>query len=85
MVIGRPVAAPMQLHAKVRAKSAARETGRREVRKDGSSRRRDGAPAGARLARASLPKGSIQDEALSGAPSPSGYPEGGKETGEPGA
>src|SRR5689334_9277325 len=37
----------MQLHAKVRAKSAARETGRREARKGGSPRRRDGAPAGA--------------------------------------
>ena len=55
MVIGRPVAAQMQLHAKVRAKSAARETGRREARKGGSSRRRDGAPAGAHSPRKRVP------------------------------
>src|SRR5690348_13233088 len=55
MVIGRPVAAQMQLHAKVRAESAARETGRREVCKDGSSRRRDGTPAGAHSPRKRVP------------------------------
>ena len=72
MVIGRPVAAQMQLHAKVRAKSAARRLDRgmpaRVAREDAAMERR---PARTLLARECLPKGSIQDEALTGAPSPS--------------
>ena len=72
MVIGRPVAAQMQLHAKVRAESAARRLDRgmpaRVAREDAAMERR---PARALLARECLPKGSIRDEALTGAPSPS--------------
>ena len=47
----------------------------RVARQDAAMERR---PARTPLAQECLPKGSIQDEALSGAPSPSGYAEGGK-------
>jgi len=84
MVIGRPVAAQMQLHAKVRAESAARRLDRgmpaRVAREDAAMERR---PARTLLARECLPKGSIQDEALTGAPSPSVYAEGEKRVGVP--
>ena len=72
-MIGRPVAAQMQLHAKVRAESAAREPKRempaRVACRDAVMERREARVLDRKRTRRR--KAAIQDEALSGAPSPS--------------